>query len=198
MIKAVIFDIGGVTIKNPMPPVYRALGKTFKKNRARIEEVDERLNPLIETCSISQNDFWKRFANSMGIKDVSLLKRVCAEHFKKNARLDPGVVRIIKRVDKEGYRVAALSNTTPAHMTWHKKLGHYKFFDKLFLSCKLGMKKPDVRIYKYAADKLGVETSECVFIDDKKRNVIGAKRAGMKAILFKNPGQLQKELKRYL
>jgi epoxide hydrolase-like predicted phosphatase len=134
----------------------------------------------------------------MEIKDADLFKTVWEKNFKKAARLDKGVVKIIKWMDKEGYRVVTLSNTIPAHVKWHKKLGHYKFFEKLFLSCNLGMKKPDARIYKYTVRKLGVKSAECVFIDDKKRNVISARRTGMKAILFKNSTQLKKELKRYL
>jgi FMN phosphatase YigB (HAD superfamily) len=42
--------------------------------------------------------------------------------------------------------------------------------------------KPEKRIYEYAAQQLDVKTSECLFIDDELRNVLGASAAGMSAI----------------
>lgn len=44
--------------------------------------------------------------------------------------------------------------------------------------------KPDVRIYRFAAQRLAVETSECLFIDDDAGNIAGAGAAGMSAIQY--------------
>jgi FMN phosphatase YigB (HAD superfamily) len=49
-------------------------------------------------------------------------------------------------------------------------------------SAKAGASKPNPGIYEFAASQLGVQTSECLFIDDAARYVLGACGAGMSAI----------------
>ena len=46
-----------------------------------------------------------------------------------------------------------------------------------------GVAKPDVKIYKFAAQKVGVPINRCLFIGENLIEVIGATTAGMKAIL---------------
>jgi FMN phosphatase YigB (HAD superfamily) len=51
-------------------------------------------------------------------------------------------------------------------------------------SAEEGVAKPDARIYAIAAQRIGVEPSECVHIDDKWENVVGAWAAGFSAIHY--------------
>lgn len=196
LIKVVIFDIGGVTIKYPMHHVYRALEKKFKIDRKKIREKDLELDPVIETNKISLKEYWSRFAEGLGV-DTSLFRKEYIKAFVDTAILNKSVAKIIERVKKK-YRVATISNTMNLHEKIHRSKGHYKFFSRVFLSNKLGMRKPHREIYLYAIEKLNIKPPECVFIDDKQENVEGARKVGMKAILFKNVGQLEKDLKKYL
>ncbi len=50
-----------------------------------------------------------------------------------------------------------------------------------------GISKPDPRIYLSACERLGVEPRRAVFVDDKHRNVVGARAVGMHAIEFTSP-----------
>ncbi len=61
----------------------------------------------------------------------------------------------------------------------------------------MGLVKPDERIYNLILEKLTLEAKECVFIDDRKVNVEGAERVGIKTILFQNVKQLRKKLISY-
>ena len=49
-------------------------------------------------------------------------------------------------------------------------------------SCSVGVAKPDPRIYRIAAERLGVEPGECLFVDDQPPFVEGARAAGMDAV----------------
>ena len=195
MIKAVIFDIGGVTIKHPMEHVYKSVGKKFKINWKRIKKADEEFDPEIETNKVSMEKFWTEISRKLKIEGKRSLEK---EWMKAFDVLDEKVVRVIKYAKALGYKVAALSNTTNLHERFHRKNGHYRFFDRVFLSNRLHMRKPNAEIYRYAARSLKVKPSECVFIDDKLANVVGARRAGMKAIWFRKDTPLEKDLKRYL
>lgn len=50
-----------------------------------------------------------------------------------------------------------------------------------------GTSKPNPGIYEFAASQLGVQTSECLFIDDEAGHVLGACGAGMSTIRKAGP-----------
>lgn len=72
LIKAVIFDIGGVTIKEPMSHVYKAAEKKFGVSWERIKKEDEKLDPLTETREVSSREYISRLSKALKISDTSL------------------------------------------------------------------------------------------------------------------------------
>ena len=63
-------------------------------------------------------------------------------------------------------------------------------FDSTIFSCSVGFSKPDRRIYELAADELGVETSDCLFVGDGANDELpGAERAGMTPLQLRAPGR---------
>ncbi|MEW6569840.1 MAG: HAD family hydrolase [Nitrospirota bacterium] len=66
-------------------------------------------------------------------------------------------------------------------------LGIDQFFDLKILSSRLGFKKPDVRLFDLAAEKLAIKPEEAIYIgDDPARDLVGSKKAGMSCILFRS------------
>jgi len=61
------------------------------------------------------------------------------------------------------------------------------FFDGVVISGAERLRKPDPRIYRLAAERVGVEAKACVFVDDVARNAEGAKAVGMHAIHHTDP-----------
>ncbi|MGO9338347.1 MAG: HAD-IA family hydrolase [Terracidiphilus sp.] len=57
-------------------------------------------------------------------------------------------------------------------------------------SCYLGLRKPDLAIYKRALDILGRLPERILFIDDRQENVAGAVAVGMKGIRFEGESAL--------
>jgi len=53
-----------------------------------------------------------------------------------------------------------------------------------FVSCRMGMVKPDVAIYEAVAQRIDVKASNCLFLDDVQDNVDAARKAGMMSLLF--------------
>jgi len=96
--------------------------------------------------------------------------------------LDADVVRLIERLGAR-YDVGLLSNATPR---LEGELRDYHRIDGLFKvivnSHRVRIAKPDVRIYRLAAERIGVEPSACVHIDDLAHNVEGAREAGFYGI----------------
>ena len=66
-----------------------------------------------------------------------------------------------------------------------------------FSSCYVGLRKPDVAIYRLALDVAQRTGDESIFIDDRPENADGARKAGMNAIQFENADQLRSDLQKF-
>ena len=91
----------------------------------------------------------------------------------------------------ENYRLAILSNINNLHLIeihkyLEKEYGETtfedKYFDIVFYSHLIGMRKPDVEIYQHVTENLGVEKSNILFIDDMQQNIDAAINYGWKAV----------------
>ncbi len=189
--------MGGVVTYNAMGKVFIVSEKEFGMSRKEAQKQFESLEPLADIGRLEMDEFWKRLAVKLKIKDSQKLRTVWGKAFEKSANLNPAVVRIVKRIGNPEYKIALLSNTMTSHAVVHARRGHYKLFPKVFLSHKIHLRKPNLGSYRYVARKLHVKTNECIFIDDKPMNIAGARKAGMKAILFKTSSQLGRDLKKY-
>lgn len=189
--------MGGVVAINAMEKVYIATEREFGIDRKFSKAQFESLEPMVSTNKLPMRELWKRLAEKLKISDGKRLEKLWKRTFVRDAKLNNSVVKLVKKIRNPEYKTALLSNTIKVHEAVHRKRGDYKLFPKVFLSTHVGLTKPDVRIYKYAARKLGVKPGECIFIDDKITNVKGARKAGMKSILFKNSIQLERDLKKY-
>jgi putative hydrolase of the HAD superfamily len=96
---------------------------------------------------------------------------------------------------KERFKLLLLSNTNDLHYRHFSRqfantLGH---FDEQVLSHRVGMRKPDPKIYEHCLHLAGVDASQCLFIDDLQANIEGAKKCGWQGILYR-PGHSLKHL----
>lgn len=85
-------------------------------------------------------------------------------------------------------RVACLSNTNEIH--WSRQadaLRLAELFPTRFLSHELGLIKPDRDIYDYVADRLEIEVSSILFLDDNQLNVDAARDTGWQAARVQGP-----------
>ena len=88
---------------------------------------------------------------------------------------------------KKKYKLAILNNGTALTLSrFGKKQDLDTQFDLFISSATCGMKKPDNDIYLLTAKKLEVNPKECLFMDDSKQNIGGAKKCGMKTIWWKD------------
>jgi putative hydrolase of the HAD superfamily len=83
------------------------------------------------------------------------------------------------------YKLAILSN---ADISLRERLegeiGIHHLFDDIVCSAEVRMAKPEPAIFVLAAERLGLDPRECVFVDDLDTNVAAARQVGMQAVLF--------------
>ncbi len=95
---------------------------------------------------------------------------------------------------KKNYKLAILSNASPREISEMGEVSEY--FDAIVLSSEVGFGKPKKEAYEIVLSKVGVSSTEAIFIDDTLENVEGAKKAGIEAVLYKDTEQLKKDLKK--
>jgi HAD superfamily hydrolase (TIGR01549 family) len=102
-------------------------------------------------------------------------------------RCDEGRATTLEAFRSAGYRIGAVSNTTTAP----EKLDAYletmrlrPLFETVVYSCEVGVRKPDVRIYREALRRMGVEPADAFFVGDRVReDVLGPRAVGIRAAL---------------
>lgn len=109
-------------------------------------------------------------------------------------------VEMLTLVDtlKHDYTVALLSNVWPLSAKIIRENGWYDHFDRLFLSCDMGMAKPDQEIYDTVLSELDVPASEVLFVDDKQVNLKYPSGLGFHTIPVASPADAAQKITKYL
>jgi len=70
-----------------------------------------------------------------------------------------------------------------------ERIGAKRYFTNFFSSKELGYGKPDPRFFRSIAEKLDVETDDCLMIGNHyAKDIAGAKKTGMKTIYYNEKG----------
>ena len=96
----------------------------------------------------------------------------------------PGAREFCETVKGRGYGIYVLSNASDLFYKYFPNLLPLDFFDGIFVSSDYKMLKPDEEIYRTFLEKFGLMADECLFIDDREENVIGAKAVGFNGFVF--------------
>ena len=205
MIEAVIWDFGGVFTTSPFEAFARyerARGIPVGTIR-KINSTNHENNAwaLFERSDIDIHGFDKAFADEARTighdipgKDVLPL---LAGDFR------PDVIEALRRV-KTRFKTGCITNNMPTNTvqgTASPAAGRsiyaieiMELFDALIESSKVGIRKPDPRIYLMMCEKLGVAPTACVYLDDLGGNLKPARTLGMTTIKVESGPQAIAEL----
>jgi len=206
-IKAIIFDIGGVLEINKTPLVQRKKG--VFRHKGVHEYVSQKLGISLDQYfdsidtyytksmegRISETQTIKHIANNLKLperKTKKLFKKAYSKNFQTNKQL----YREAFNLKKKGYKIAILSDQWHLSKPVHIKTRYAKKFNAVVVSCDVGVRKPNPKIYKLTLKRLKVRPKEAVFIDNQLWNIKPAKKIGINTILFKNNEQCLKALKK--
>lgn len=194
MIKAIFFDIGGTLVSiADFEDSYTA--KKLGVDAKKFPQIGKKYNKPCETGKISDNEFLEKVAKSFGLNKKTL-KKNWLKIYGKRLKFYKGTYRIAYKLKRAGYKIGIISNVKKMYTAIIKRKGVLKGFPIVILSYKVGFVKPDKKIYAVACKAAKVKPSETIFIDDRIKNVKGAKNFGEHAIQYKNPQQLENDLRR--
>ncbi len=106
-------------------------------------------------------------------------------------------IDLVKSLHKAGYRLGILSNTNCVHWRYvmdgrYPELNNY-FEQSIGSFLHLSM-KPEKAIYRAAAKAADLPMEDIFFVDDKEKNVEGAKECGFDAVLYESYDKLVEDL----
>ncbi|MBQ1089471.1 HAD-IA family hydrolase [Streptomyces sp. B93] len=106
---------------------------------------------------------------------------------------DETVVDLLRRA-RAHVPLVLLTNATLQLEEDLASLGLTDLADHLVSSARVGLAKPDPRIFELAADRAGARLDRCLFVDDTLENVEAATGLGMRAVHFRSAADLRRAL----
>ena len=195
MIRAVVFDLGGVLIDwDPLPALAVALGDDEARRLMAAEDFDF-------YAWNAHQDAGRPFDE--GEAEVASTHPHWAEHvrgyFPHYAHSLVGersaTVAVLRDVVAAGFPAYALTNWSAE--TFHhaeQQFGFLADFTDVLVSGKLRLLKPEPAIYRELLRRTGTRPEETFFTDDSARNVEGARAVGLDAVQYADADQLRREL----
>lgn len=107
----------------------------------------------------------------------------------------PETVSLLYRL-KEKYGIYGLTNwSTETIPIAFKRYNFFSEFDGIVVSGEEKIVKPDKQIFELLLNRYNLKAETSIFIDDNAKNARAAEKIGMIAIHYRNPEQLESELK---
>jgi putative hydrolase of the HAD superfamily len=123
--------------------------------------------------------------------NINLAKMVRYDYISLALTPRPYAIEVLSQLKADSYKMALISNCSAEPPDLWPVTPFAPFFTASLFSSVTGILKPDPRVYLMAAEKLGVQPADCVFIDDTARNLNAATGLGMYSILYRNPEETE-------
>lgn len=204
MAEAVIWDFGGVFTSSPFEAFNR-----YERERGLPLDIIRTINAANHTSNA-----WAKFESAE--VDLEGFDALFAAEAKERGHHIPGrdvltllsgdfrpeVIEALRRVKEAGLKTGCITNNMPSNPTDGTSAASRSLysreimvmFDEVIESSKIGIRKPDPRIYQMMCDKLSVSPSVCVYVDDLGINLKPAKQLGMTTIKVLSGPQLVSDL----
>ncbi|MBI2129222.1 HAD family phosphatase [Candidatus Woesearchaeota archaeon] len=194
MIKAIIFDLGGVYFSPGTEIAYEKLVKEFphiNSEKVRLIMRGGKLSRGYKSGKYSKKEFWKKAKELAGLNfDDKKFSKIWNSSYTLNTDVKNIVIKL-----RKNYKIAVLSGNIRERIRFlNKKHGFKKNFDVIVFSYMVGASKPKLKIYNEVLKRLKSKADECIFIDNSRKMLKPAEKLGMRTLLFKNAKQLRKEL----
>ena len=197
MIKAAVFDLDHTLFDR-----YATIAKVIPELRKKVNTPDNITDEYFcEQLCFADRQFvhhgWEEihaYLIKRGIVPETVLyedyKEAVLSCFKGTAVPFDFSINILSEIRKLGVKTGLITNGRhEVQASKLKLLGLENSFDNIVISGDYGFSKPDERIFRAAAENLGVEMSEMMYVGDHpKFDVDGSRRAGCIPVWVKTTG----------
>jgi putative hydrolase of the HAD superfamily len=198
----VLFDMGGVVMESPLHAIARYEHDRglppSSINRVVAAAGEAGAWARLERGELTVASFCAPFeadcrAHGLEVDGAAVMAAIAAAGVPR-----PAMLEAIQRLRGHGLRVGALTNNWRREGPEDDVIPHRlrEHFDVFVESRLVGLRKPDPRIYVLACERLGVEPTRTVFLDDIGGNLKPARSLGMTTIKVDDPVVALRELGR--
>ena len=199
---AVIFDLFGTLVDNPaylgsgrggwdsmMGSVADALGIEFETyRRVWSETEDQRYTGIYATM----DEYLGHVCQCAGVpvlpEGIAKALAIRQEYFRAIASLREDTLQTLTHLRGSGYKIGLISDCVLEDAQNWPRTPMAPLVDAAVLSCEVGLRKPDSRIYQMVCDQLGVRPADCLYVGDgESGELTGAVGVGMDAVLIRAP-----------
>jgi HAD superfamily hydrolase (TIGR01509 family) len=178
MIRAIIFDFFDVIHTDPYNAWLKSHGLTREGDYLKVVQRMDRGGIDIQ-----------HFFAELGALCGESAEKVARE-FMLVSRVDDNVLAILSVLRKQ-YSIGLLSNSPSKLIRDILRANDLeRYFDEIVISSEVGHIKPSKEIFNIMLRRLGVQSSEAIFIDDSKHHIDGAEAVGIKGIQFTDATRL--------
>ena len=200
-IKHIIFDLGGVLLNidyNLTEKAFIEAGiKNFPELYGQLQQSD-----LFDKWEMGLMERGEFISTLQKISDTPLTEAQILHAW--NAMLLDFPVRRLQILQQLRlyYDLFLLSNTNEIHeesfnnilMRAHGFPNIGVFFDKVYLSHRVGMRKPNADIFQRILDDNGLKPEQTLFIDDSPQHIVTAKQLGIQTIFLEKGMTIEKDV----
>lgn len=200
MIRAVIFDYGGVLVDNVSHPAHlgavaQQFGVTPAALKTAVYGEHNALWNLTKVGAQGEAQHWETVARRLGVSladALAIRDRWFGDAPVRNDFLD--YVRTLRG----RYALGLLSNALPSFEATWRRLGLYDLFDVLLNSGVEGLAKPDPAFYALLLRRLKLPAEACLFVDDQRKNTDAAAALGFRVVQYLDAAQARADIERQL
>jgi putative hydrolase of the HAD superfamily len=200
MIKALVFDFGGVLMRTRSDRSRRALEQRLGLPPRTIEErvFSSETSQSAMRGEIGEEAVWQNLEQELDLPRFGLTWQEFQREFFAEDFLDEELVALLRSV-RSTLKTGLISNAWDGlREVLHTRVPIADVFDVLVISAEEKTVKPDSRIYRLALDRLGVQPPEAIFVDDFIENIEAANALGLIGIHFRSSEQAQRDIRALL
>jgi len=197
MIKAIIFDFGGVLAEEGFKEGLMTIGKEKGFDPDHFFKI---LSELVYqtgyvTGSSDEHAYWNAVREKTGVTGDDKKLR---EEVLRRLKLRPEMMEVVKKIKSSGFIVAILSDQTNWLDDLNQRTPFYQHFDHVFNSFYLKKTKRDPSLFRDICVQLGLKPEEILLVDDSPDNIKRAASEGLKTIHFKGVSEFEKEIQKFI
>jgi putative hydrolase of the HAD superfamily len=178
MIKWVVFDVMGVVFTVGDDTNDLLVPFIWERNAGISREAINEIYIRASLGQVTSRQFW----DEVGLgRDYPEVERA---YLDTRLTIDEGFLPAARRLSGRGFSIGLLSNDVREWSAYMRAKHSMDFLAGVTISGDVGIRKPDAGIYERFLRDAGVRARECVFIDDRCKNLAAARALGFRTIRF--------------
>jgi putative hydrolase of the HAD superfamily len=195
-IHAIFWDVGGVLLSNAWDHTERAAAlEHFHLDEAEFHSRHELVVSPFERGEITLDEY---LDGTVFYRNRPFTRDEFRDYMFSLSQPMPEVLAFARALADSGKYFMGTINNESRELNLHRieKYGLREIFRLFVSSCFVGLRKPEIGIYRLAIETTQINPEECCFIDDRALNLEGAAKLGMRTIQMQTLEQLRAELRK--